>query len=73
MPESRNLEQAVQLYVSGKISLGKAADLADTNLVELKEILADRGHTRVLKASGKDIKKADRIMKRLGLPARHSL
>ena len=63
MPESMNLEQAVRLYVSGKISLGKAAELAGTNVVEFKEILANRGQVRVLKTSRKDIKKPDRIMR----------
>jgi hypothetical protein len=55
------------------MSLGKAAELADKNLAEFKEILAGWRHTRILKASIKDIKKADRIMKRLGQESRHPL
>jgi predicted HTH domain antitoxin len=65
MPESRNLEQAVRLYVSRKISLGKAAELAGTNVVEFKESLANRGHVRVLKMNRKDVKKVDRITRKL--------
>lgn len=65
IPESKDLKQAIQLYVSGRISLGRAAELASTNVVEFKEILANRRHVRVLKTNRKDIKKADRIMRKL--------
>jgi len=34
---------AVELYKSGEISLGKAAEIAGVTVVEFKEILASRG------------------------------
>ena len=56
---------AVELYRSGEISLGKAAEVASIGLVEFKGILASQGYERVLKASRKDIQQADSIVEKI--------
>lgn len=35
---------AIELYLEGKISLGKAVDLSDTSYDELYDFLKERGH-----------------------------
>ena len=37
------LSAAIEMYKSGKITLGKAAEIADMNIISFKEILKDRG------------------------------
>lgn len=52
LDKKKNLRLAasIELYKSGEISLGKAAEIADINLVEYKERLKDFGVTRVIEA-----------------------
>lgn len=56
---------AVELYKSGEVSLGKAAEMTGLGLVEFKDILASQGYERVLKASKKDVKKADTLIEKI--------
>jgi Arc/MetJ-type ribon-helix-helix transcriptional regulator len=53
---------AIELYKSGEVSLGKAAEIARVSLVEFKDILGSQAYKRVLEASKKDIKKADALI-----------
>lgn len=64
---TRNLRvaAALELYKSGEVSLGKAAEMAGASLVEFKGILASQGYGRVLKASKKDVKKADALIEKI--------
>lgn len=56
---------AVELYKDGEVSLGKAAEIASVGLVEFKEILASQGNKRTLRASKRQVKSADALMKKL--------
>jgi Arc/MetJ-type ribon-helix-helix transcriptional regulator len=44
------LAASVELYRSGEISLGKAAEIADMGVVEYRERLKDFGITRTIRA-----------------------
>jgi Arc/MetJ-type ribon-helix-helix transcriptional regulator len=44
------LAASVELYMSGEISLGKAAEMADMSVIEYKERLRDFGMTRAIEA-----------------------
>ena len=37
------LSAAIEMFKSGKVTLGKAAEIADMNIISFKEILKDRG------------------------------
>ncbi len=56
---------AVELYKSGEVTLGKAAEIANMGFIEFKEMLARQGYKRVLTISKKEIKEADELMKKL--------
>ena len=56
---------AIQLYKSREVSLGKAAEVAGVDLIEFKDILTSQGYERVLKASKKDIRRADAIIEKI--------
>ncbi len=43
LPENATLEQAIELYLSDKCSLGRAAELAGVTRWEIMEILSKRG------------------------------
>lgn len=60
------LEKAIQLYRSGKVSLGKASDISEVPVGELMDILADRGTpsnmtTEDLRSGLKNIEKVFKI------------
>ncbi len=57
---------AIELYRANEVSLGKAAELADMSLIEFKEALSNRGEYIRVKASRRDMKKADELVKKLG-------
>ncbi|MGC1122796.1 MAG: UPF0175 family protein [Candidatus Methanofastidiosia archaeon] len=44
------IASAVELYKSGEISLGKAAEIAGITVLEFKELLANRGIYREIEA-----------------------
>jgi len=48
---------AVELYREGKVSLGKAAEIAGVNIVQFKEILSQRGITRWVGAGVNELEK----------------
>jgi predicted HTH domain antitoxin len=56
---------SVEMYKDGKVSIGKAAELAGMSLIEFKEVLADRGIKRKIGVDRKDIKKSDRLIKEI--------
>lgn len=56
---------AIELYRSGEVSLGKAAEIASISLMEFKDILGSQAYKRVLETSKKDIKKADSLIEKL--------
>jgi predicted HTH domain antitoxin len=52
------IEMAISLYMKEKISLSKAAEIAEVTTVEFKEILAEKGYRRVIE--GEPIEEIDR-------------
>ena len=41
--ENLKLSAAIEMFKSGKVTLGKAAEIAGMNMISFKEILKDRG------------------------------
>lgn len=56
---------AVEMYRKGRISIGRAAEVAEMSLPDFKEALKDRGIKIVLKHDSRMMKNADRIMKKM--------
>src|SRR5208283_5070743 len=61
--ENMRVAAAVEIYKQGEVSLGKAAEIADMEIIEFKERLAELGVTRVIKAE--TAKKMDRELARI--------
>ena len=57
---------SVEMYKRGRISIGKAAELAGMSVIEFKEVLIDRGIKRQMRVDRKDIMKSDRLIKKMG-------
>lgn len=55
---------AVELYNTGEVSLGKAAEIAEMSTPDFKDALAERGITRVIKSTGKRVQKGLEIIKK---------
>ncbi|MGB8216947.1 MAG: UPF0175 family protein [Candidatus Methanoperedens sp.] len=56
---------AIELYLKGNISIGRAAELAGLTTIEFKDVLAGRGIIR--ETEGKTAKEMDRKLKKLGI------
>ncbi len=56
---------SVEMYKGGKVSIGKAAELAGMSLIEFKEVLINRGIKRQIRVDKKDIMKSDRLIKKM--------
>ncbi len=54
---------AIEMYRSGRVSLGRASELASISIFEFKEILKERGIKTVVEAPTKE--EMDRQIKRL--------
>lgn len=52
---------AVELYMEGKVSLGRAAELADVSYDDFWDFLKERGHK--IRAGPKSLKEAEREYK----------
>jgi len=67
LEKNRNLRvsAAVEMYKRGKISIGRAAEIADMSLPDFKEALKERGIKIVLMPDKKMMKDADNIMKKM--------
>ncbi|MBU7047813.1 MAG: UPF0175 family protein [Theionarchaea archaeon] len=48
------IASAVELYINGEISLGKASEIAGVTLIEFKELLASRGIYRELEIGSQE-------------------
>ena len=59
------LSASVELYKEKKLSLGKAAEVAGVNIIEFKELLKSREFVRKIKATKKEMKRADELMKKM--------
>jgi len=55
---------AVELYKSGEISIGKAAEIAEMSTPDFKEELGDRGIVRYIKSSKKNIAKGLHLIRK---------
>ncbi len=58
LPESATLDEAIDLYLADKCSLGRAAELAGVTRWELQDVLKERG-TPVEIYSGKTVAEMD--------------
>jgi len=56
---------AIQLYKEEEISLGRAAEISRMNILDFKEVLADRGLVKVHKTTKKDIDRGRELIKKL--------
>jgi len=67
LEKNRNLRiaAAIEMYKRGRVSIGRAAEIADISVIEFKEVLKDRGVKRVLEHDKKMMKEADKIMKKM--------
>ena len=54
------IASAVEMYIDGEISLGKAAEIAGVSILEFKELLASRGIYREL-----EVESAEKMDKKL--------
>ena len=55
---------AVELYNSGEVSLGRAAEIAEMSTPDFKEALAERGVVRAIKSTKERVKKGVAILKK---------
>ncbi len=60
-----NLRHAIKLYMQGKVSLGRAAEMANMGVIEFKDKIARLGYKRVLVVTKEDIKEVDKLVKRM--------
>ncbi len=67
LEKNKNLRiaAAIEMYRKGRISIGRAAEVADISLEEFKEALKERGIKITLGHDRKMMKDADRIMKKM--------
>ncbi len=56
---------AIELYLKGNVSIGRAAELAGLTTIEFKDVLAGRGIVR--ETEGKTVKEMDKKLKKLGI------
>lgn len=56
---------SVEMYKKGRVSIGKAAELAGMSVIEFKEVLADRGIKRRIRVEKKEMVKSDRLIKKV--------
>ena len=55
---------AVEMFKEGKISLGRAAEIAEMSTADFKEALAERGITRAIKSSEQRLQKGIDILRK---------
>jgi len=55
---------AIELYLKGNVSIGRAAELAGMTTIEFKDVLAGRGIVR--ETEGKTAKEMDKKLQKLG-------
>lgn len=67
LEKNKNLRiaAAIEMYKKGRISIGRAAEVANISFEEFKEALKERGIKIVLGYDKKMMKDADRIMKKM--------
>lgn len=56
---------SVEMYKKGRVSIGKAAELAGMSVIEFKEVLIDRGIKRRIRVEKKEMVKSDRLIKKV--------
>ena len=55
---------AVELYKEGKVSLGKASEIAGFNVVQFKDVLAQKGITRWAGSGERELKRRTNELKK---------
>lgn len=64
LPDSATLEQAIELYLADKCSLGRAAELASVTRWDIQDTLSQRGISIEID-SNKSVEEMDALAKRL--------
>lgn len=59
------LAASIEMFRKGKVSVGRASELAGLSVVEFKEVLIARGIDRQLLVEGEDMKKSDDLIKKM--------
>lgn len=67
LEKNKNLRvsAAVEMYKGGKISLGRAAEIAEISIEEFKKVLKDRKIKIAVYLSRSEAKKSDTLMKKM--------
>lgn len=63
--EDLRMMASIKLYEGGKVSLGKAAELAGMNVIEFKEALEEKGIVREIGESKKELREQTRKLKQI--------
>ncbi len=58
---------SIEMYKKEKVSLGRAAELADMSVVEFKEVLISRDIDRKLYVDADDLRKSDEVINYKGI------
>lgn len=53
---------SIEMYKRGKVSIGKASEIAGLSIIEFKELLMVRGIEREIKADAKEMEKSDNLI-----------
>jgi Arc/MetJ-type ribon-helix-helix transcriptional regulator len=56
---------SVEMYKKGRVSIGKASEVAGMSVIEFKEVLIDRGIKRRIRIEKKEMVKSDRLIKKV--------
>ncbi len=56
---------SVEMYKKGRVSIGKASEVAGMSMIEFKEVLIDRGIKRRIRVEKKEMVKSDRLIKKV--------
>ena len=59
------LAASLEMYKKGRISIGRAADLAGIGLIEFKELLSVKGVEREMSVDYKDMKNSDQLIEKI--------
>lgn len=59
----KKYDKAINHYIKGKVSIGKAAELAKMSTSDFKELLDKRNIIRQIKSSKQRVKKGIKILK----------
>ena len=63
--KSLRIAAAVEMYKKGSVSIGRASEISGVSVPEFKDLLKSRGVKIVISFDEKEMKKSDRLMKKM--------